>query len=51
MIVVSAIKGKKMKNMRFYEFLNYCMKLLCKEMLVMIQSLCEILMLVYDEKL
>jgi len=50
-IMVPAIGGKKMKNMRFYEFLNDWMKLMCKELLVMIQNLSEILMLVYDEKL
>jgi hypothetical protein len=50
-IMVPAIGGKKMKNMRFYEFLNNWMKLMCKELLVMIQNLSEILMLVYDEKL
>jgi hypothetical protein len=47
-VVVPAIKGKKMENMRFYEFLNDCLKLLCKELLVMIQNFSEILVLVYD---
>ena len=50
-IVVPTIEGKKMENMRFYEFLNDCIKLMCKELLVMIQNLSEILMLVNDEKL
>jgi hypothetical protein len=45
-VVVSTIKGKKMENMRFYEFLNHCMELLCKELLMMIQNLSEILILV-----
>jgi len=45
-VLVSTIKGKKMKNMRFYEFLNHCMKLLCKELLMMIQNLSEILILI-----
>jgi len=49
--MVPTIGGKKMKNVRFYEFLNDWMKLMCKELLVMIQNLSEILMLVYDEKL
>ena len=47
-VMVSAIKGKKMENMRFYEFLNDCLKLLCKELLVMIQNFSEILVLVFD---
>ena len=49
-VVVSIIEGKKTENMRFYKFLNNCMKLFCKELMVMTQNLSEILMLVYDEK-
>ena len=45
-VMVSTIEGKIMKNMRFYEFFNDCMKLLCKEFLMMIQNLSEIIILV-----